>query len=135
MILLNFFTYFPSCFQQIPTFFEKMKKIEAIIRTSRFDYIHRCISKLGVKFLSFYEIKGMGFEHARQEMYRGVAYEPAYIPRTKLEIVVPDELAEGVINCILQEGKTNEVGDGKIFVYEVLEAYRIRNQDTGEAAL
>jgi len=66
-----------------------MKKIEAIIRTSRFDYIHRCISKLGVKFLSFYEVKGMGFEHARQETYRGVAYEPAYIPRTKLEIVVP----------------------------------------------
>jgi nitrogen regulatory protein P-II 1 len=112
-----------------------MKKIEAIIRTSRFDYIHRCISKLGVKFLSFYEVKGMGFEHARQEMYRGVAYEPAYIPRTKLEIVVPDDLAEGVINCILQEGKTNDVGDGKIFVYEVLDAYRIRNQDRGEAAL
>jgi nitrogen regulatory protein P-II 1 len=64
-----------------------------------------------------------------------VAYEPAYIPRTKLEIVVPDDLAEGVINCILQEGKTNEVGDGKIFVYEVLDAYRIRNQDRGEAAL
>ncbi|MFN3997991.1 P-II family nitrogen regulator [Algoriphagus sp.] len=112
-----------------------MKKIEAIIRTSRFDNIHACVSKLGVKFLSFYEIKGMGFEHARQEMYRGVAYEPTYIPRTKLEIVVPDDLAPGVINCILAEGKTGEVGDGKIFVYDVQEAYRIRNSDTGEAAL
>ncbi len=135
MIFSKILTYFPSCFQQNLSFLEKMKKIEAIIRTSRFDYIHRCISKLGVKFLSFYEVKGMGFEHARQETYRGVAYEPAYIPRTKLEIVVPDDLAEGVINCILQEGKTDEVGDGKIFVYEVLDAYRIRNQDTGEAAL
>lgn len=112
-----------------------MKKIEAIIRTSRFDQIHTCVSKLGVKFLSFYEVKGMGFEHARLEMYRGVAYEPAYIPRTKLEIVVPDELVEGVISCILSEGKTGEVGDGKIFIYDVLEAYRIRNNDTGEAAL
>lgn len=112
-----------------------MKKIEAIIRTSRFDQIHTCVSKMGVKFLSFYEVKGMGFEHARQEVYRGVAYEPAYIPRTKLEIVVPDELAEAVISCILKEGKTGEVGDGKIFVYDVLEAYRIRNNDTGEAAL
>lgn len=112
-----------------------MKKIEAIIRTSRFDQIHTCVSKMGVKFLSFYEVKGMGFEHARQEMYRGVAYEPAYIPRTKLEIVVPDGLAEGVIKCILQEGKTGEIGDGKIFVYDVLDAYRIRNNDTGEAAL
>ena len=134
-VLCKLLTYFSSCFHQNRSFFKKMKKIEAIIRTSRFDYIHRCISKIGVKFLSFYEVKGMGFEHARQEMYRGVAYEPAYIPRTKLEIVVPDDLAEGVINCILQEGKTDEVGDGKIFVYEVLEAYRIRNQDTGEAAL
>jgi nitrogen regulatory protein P-II 1 len=112
-----------------------MKKIEAIIRTSRFDHIHTCISKLGVTFLSFYEIKGMGFEHARQEMYRGVAYEPTYIPRTKLEIVVPDSLAPAVIQCILAEGKTGEVGDGKIFVYEVEEAYRIRNNETGEAAL
>lgn len=112
-----------------------MKKIEAIIRTSRFDQIHTCVSKLGVKFLSFYEIKGMGFEHARQEMYRGVAYEPTYIPRTKLEIVVPDDLAPGVIQCILTEGKTGEVGDGKIFVYDVLEAYRIRNNETGEDAL
>lgn len=112
-----------------------MKKIEAIIRTSRFDHVHTCVHKLGVNFLSFYEIKGMGFEHARLEMYRGVAYEPAYIPRTKLELVVPDELAPGVIQCILSEGKTGEVGDGKIFVYDVLEAYRIRNGETGESAL
>ncbi|WP_026955914.1 P-II family nitrogen regulator [Algoriphagus vanfongensis] len=112
-----------------------MKKIEAIIRTSRFEQIHKCISGLGVKFLSFYEIKGMGFEHARQEVYRGVAYEPAYIPRTKLEIVTTDDLVESVIQCILKEGKTGEVGDGKIFVFDVLEAYRIRNNDSGEKAL
>lgn len=112
-----------------------MKKIEAIIRTSRFDQIHTCVSKLGVNFLSFSEIKGMGFEHARQEMYRGVAYEPTYIPRTKLEIVVPDDIAPAVIQCILSEGKTGEVGDGKIFVFDVLEAYRIRNNETGEDAL
>ncbi|SHO61920.1 nitrogen regulatory protein P-II family [Algoriphagus zhangzhouensis] len=114
---------------------EKMKKIEAIIRTSRFEQIHTCISGLGVKFLSFYEIKGMGFEHARQEKYRGVAYEPAYIPRTKLEIVTTDDLVEPVIQCILKEGKTGEIGDGKIFVFDVLDAYRIRNNDTGENAL
>ncbi len=112
-----------------------MKKIEAIIRTSRFDQIHNCVAGMGVKFLSFYEIKGMGFEHARQEMYRGVAYEPAYIPRTKLEIVVPDDLVGAVVSCILKEGKTGEIGDGKIFVFDVLEAYRIRNNDTGENAL
>ncbi|MGX7835657.1 P-II family nitrogen regulator, partial [Campylobacter fetus subsp. venerealis] len=68
-------------------------------------------------------------------MYRGVPYEPAYIPRTKIEIVTVEELVEPVINCILAEGKTGQVGDGKIFVYDVLEAYRIRNADTGELAL
>ena len=121
--------------QQTFKLIEKMKKLEAIIRTSRFEQIHACISGLGVKFLSFYEIKGMGFEHARQEMYRGVAYEPAYIPRTKLEIVTTDDLVESVIQCILKEGKTGEIGDGKIFVFDVLEAYRIRNNDQGEKAL
>jgi nitrogen regulatory protein P-II 1 len=121
--------------QQTINLIENMKKIEAIIRTSRFDQIHKCVAGLGVKFLSFYEIKGMGFEHARQEMYRGVSYEPAYIPRTKLEIVVPDDQVDAVIKCILSEGKTGEIGDGKIFVFDVLEAYRIRNSDTGEQAL
>ncbi|WP_373497287.1 P-II family nitrogen regulator [Aquiflexum sp.] len=112
-----------------------MKKIEAIIRTSKFEEIYTCVSGLGVKFLTFYEVKGMGMEHARQQTYRGVAYEPTYIPRTKLEIVTVEELVEPVIDCILKMGKTGEVGDGKIFIYEALEAYRIRNSDTGEIAL
>ena len=112
-----------------------MKKIEAIIRTSKFQDIYKCVASLGVKFLSFYEIKGMGLEHARPQTYRGVAFEPSYIPRTKIEIVTTDELVEPVINCILTEGKTGEVGDGKIFVSDINEAYRIRNNDTGETAL
>jgi nitrogen regulatory protein P-II 1 len=112
-----------------------MKKIEAIIRTSKFDEIHKCVAGLGVKFLTFYEVKGMGMEHARMQTYRGVAYEPAYIPRTKLEIVTEDELVPSVIDCILKMGKTGEVGDGKIFIYEALEAYRIRNNDKGVDAL
>jgi nitrogen regulatory protein P-II 1 len=77
----------------------------------------------------------MGMEHAKSQTYRGVAYEPAYIPRTKLEIVTVEELVQPVIDCILKMGKTGEVGDGKIFVYEVLEAHRIRNSDQGETAL
>lgn len=112
-----------------------MKKIEALIRTSRFDEIHQCLSNLGVKFLTFYEVKGMGLQHARMQTYRGVAYEPTFIPRTKLEIVVSDELEDDVVQCILKEGRTGEVGDGKIFVYEVGKAFRIRNDDSGEAAL
>ncbi|GAB2619525.1 P-II family nitrogen regulator [Belliella aquatica] len=112
-----------------------MKKIEAIIRTSKFQEIYKCVAGLGVKFLSFYEVKGMGLEHARPQTYRGVAFEPSYIPRTKIEIVTTEDLVEPVINCILTEGKTGEVGDGKIFVSDVLDAYRIRNNDKGEDAL
>ena len=112
-----------------------MKKIEAIIRTSRFDQIHGCISKLGVKFLSFYEVKGMGFEHARQEMYRGVAYEPAHIPRTKLEIVVPDDKARKVVETITEAAQTGTIGDGKIFVSNIEQAIRIRTGESGQEAL
>lgn len=112
-----------------------MKKIEAIIRTSKFQEIYKCIAGLGVKFLSFYEVKGMGLEHARPQTYRGVAFEPSYIPRTKIEIVTTEDLVEPVIHCILTVGKTGEVGDGKIFISEVLDAYRIRNNDKGEDAL
>ncbi|QDH78786.1 P-II family nitrogen regulator [Echinicola soli] len=112
-----------------------MKKVEAIIRTSRFEVIQQCIAALGVKFLTFYEVKGMGLEHAKIEKYRGVAYEPAFIPRTKLEIMVTEELVEPVINCILKEGRTGQIGDGKIFVTDVLEVYRVRNDDKGADAL
>ncbi|MCH7397885.1 P-II family nitrogen regulator [Belliella sp. DSM 107340] len=112
-----------------------MKKIEAIIRTSKFQDIYKCVAGLGVKFLSFYDVKGMGLEHARPQTYRGVAFEPSYIPRTKIEIVTTEDLVESVVNCILTEGKTGEVGDGKIFISDVIEAYRIRNDDKGESAL
>ena len=112
-----------------------MKKIEAIIRTSRFEVIHRCVAELGVKFLTFYEVKGMGLEQAKLQQYRGVLYEPTYIPRTKLEIITTENLVEPVIQCILREGRTGEVGDGKIFVINIQEAYRIRNGDMGEDAL
>ena len=112
-----------------------MKKIEAIIRTSRLEVIHRCIAELGVKFLTFYEVKGMGLEQAKLQQYRGVLYEPTYIPRTKLEIITTENLVEPVIQCILREGRTGEVGDGKIFVIDIQKAYRIRNGETGEDAL
>jgi nitrogen regulatory protein P-II 1 len=112
-----------------------MKKIEAIIRTSKFEMIHQCIAGLGVKFFTFYEVKGMGMEHPKPQTYRGVAFEQAYIPRTKIEIVTTDDHVEEIVDCILSKGRTGEVGDGKIFVYEALSSYRIRNNDTGEKAL
>src|SRR5690554_4933636 len=112
-----------------------MKKIEAIIRTSRLEVIHRCIAELGVKFLTFYEVKGVGLEQAKLQQYRGVVYEATYIPRTKVEIITTENLVQRVIQCILREGRTGEVIDGKIFVINIKQAYRIRNGETGEYAL
>jgi len=112
-----------------------MKKIEALIRTSKFEKVHECISALDVRFLTFYEVKGIGLEHAREQSYRGATFSPAFIPRTKLEMVVMDHQVEQVVNCILQESATGEVGDGKIFISNIEEAYRIRNKDRGEDAL
>jgi len=112
-----------------------MKKIEALIRTSKFEKVHECIAALDVRFLTFYEVKGIGLEHAKEQSYRGASYSPVYIPRTKLEMVVMDHQVESVINCILEQSATGEVGDGKIFISNIEEAYRIRNKDKGEAAL
>lgn len=112
-----------------------MKKIEALIRTSKFEDVHECISALEVKFLTFYEVKGIGLEHAKAQTYRGSTFSPGYIPRTKLEMVVMDNQVEEVVLCILEKAATGKVGDGKIFITNVEQAYRIRNRNIGEEAL
>jgi nitrogen regulatory protein P-II 1 len=112
-----------------------MKKIEALIRTSKFESVHKCISSLAVNFLTFYEVKGIGLESAKTQSYRGSTFSPGYIPRTKLEIVVMDDQVDEVIECILLQSRTGEVGDGKIFISTIEKAYRIRNSDLDEAAL
>lgn len=106
-----------------------------LIRTSRFDVIHACIAELGGKFLTFYEVKGMGLQQPKLQQYGEVLYEPTYIPRTKLEIVTTDNLVQPVIDCISKKGNTGEIGDGKIFVYNVQQVYRIRKDDPDEDVL
>ncbi len=112
-----------------------MKKIEAIIRTSKFEQVHAELEKIGISFFTFFEVKGIGTEHAATQQYRGTAYDVGFIPRTRLEIVVPDEKADPVIECILNTANTGKIGDGKIFLSDVLEVYRIRNKDKGNEAL
>ena len=112
-----------------------MKKIEAIIRTAKFEDVHTELAKIGIKFLTYSEVKGIGMEHAATQQYRGAAYDVGFIPRIRLEIVVPDDQVDKLVECLLQNAYTGKVGDGKIFVSEIKEVYRIRTKEKGEKAL
>ncbi len=111
-----------------------MKKVEAIIRTSKFEEVTEALAKVGVTFMSFYEVKGHGLEKEYQT-YRGATYDVGYIPRTKLEIVVSDSFLTSTLETILKIARTDKVGDGKIFVTHLEEVYRIRTGEQGSDAL
>lgn len=112
-----------------------MKKVEAIIRTAKFEEVHQELTKIGIKFMTYSEVKGIGLEHAATQQYRGTSYDVGYIPRTRIEIAIPDSKLEEVIQCILKTAYSGKIGDGKIFVFDILEAYRIRTKEKGEQAL
>lgn len=112
-----------------------MKKVEAIIRTAKFEEVHQELAKIGIRFMTYSEVKGIGMEHAATQQYRGTSYDVGYIPRTRIELAVPDSKLEAVIDCLLTNAYTGKVGDGKIFVYDILESYRIRTREKGEQAL
>lgn len=112
-----------------------MKKVEAIIRTAKFEEVHQELAKIGIRFMTYSEVKGIGMEHAATQQYRGTSYDVGYIPRTRIELAIPDNKLAAVIDCLLKTGYTGKVGDGKIFVFEILEAYRIRTKENGEHAL
>jgi nitrogen regulatory protein P-II 1 len=112
-----------------------MKKIEAIIRTAKFEEVHQELTKIGIKFMTYSEVKGIGLEHAMTQQYRGTSYDVGYIPRTRIEIAVPDNKLDIVVDCLLKTAHTGKIGDGKIFVFDILEAYRIRTKEKGEQAL
>ena len=111
-----------------------MKKVEAIIRTSKFEQVMEALTEAGVIFLSFYDVKGHGLEKEYQT-YRGTTYDTGYIPRTKLEIVISDDYLEKTVDTLLKTGKTGKVGDGKIFVSTIDEVFRIRNGERGTDAI
>jgi nitrogen regulatory protein PII len=112
-----------------------MKKVEAIIRTSKFEDVHSALSQVGIPFMYSMEVKGFGKESSLSQTYRGAHYDVGFIPRTKLEVVVTEDQLEEVIDCILQIATTGEIGDGKIFISDIERAYRIRSREEGAAAL
>jgi len=112
-----------------------MKKIEAIIRTSKFEEVKDALSEIRIRFLSYSEVKGIGLEKAQGKMYRGTAYDADYIQRTKIEIIVSAEQIETTMNCIMKAAYTGEVGDGKVFIIPIEKLHRIRNKAEDVAAL
>jgi nitrogen regulatory protein P-II 1 len=112
-----------------------MKKIEAIIQPSRFDSVKEALLEIGVEGMTVTEVRGHGRQKGHTEVYRGREYVVDLIPKTKLEVVLPDALADSVVAAILKAAKTGKIGDGKIFVSKTEEAIRIRNGERGEPAL
>ncbi|MBL6648141.1 MAG: P-II family nitrogen regulator [Flavobacteriaceae bacterium] len=111
-----------------------MKKIEAIIRKSRFSDVKKALHNVEVNFFSYWDVTGVGNEKVGH-VYRGVTYSTSDIQRRFVSIVVSEPFVEKTINAILESAYTGEVGDGKIFVLPVEEAYRIRTKETGKTSL
>ena len=111
-----------------------MKKVEAIIRKSRFSEVKEALHSVGVNFFSYWDVTGLGNEK-ESHIYRGIAYSTSDIQRRYLSIVVNDDFEEITIKAILEAASTGEVGDGKIFVSPIEEAYRIRTAEKGGQTL
>lgn len=112
-----------------------MKKIEAIIRTSKFEDVKLALKENGIDFISYWEASGIGNEHTRgHHSYRGTVYDTQYIPRMFLSIVLKESNVEKTISCIEKAAYTGEIGDGMIFMYNIEESVRIRTGARGEAS-
>src|ERR1041385_9458802 len=111
-----------------------MKKVEAIIQPFKLDAVKEALKAIGVDGMTISEVRGHGRQKGHKEVYRGQEYNVDLLPKVKLEMVVSSTRAEEVIQTLTAAARTGKIGDGKVFVYEVAEAVRIRNDDRGDAA-
>ncbi len=112
-----------------------MKKIEAVIQPHKLEEVKEALKSIGVDGMTIIEARGHGRQKGHKEVYRGMEYQVDLLPKVKLEMVVADDRSEEVISTLVRAARTGKIGDGKVFVYEVAEAVRIRNEDRGDAAL
>ena len=112
-----------------------MKRIEAIIQPHKLEDVKEALKAIGVDGMTITEVRGHGRQKGHKEVYRGMEYQVDLLPKVKIEMVVPDARLDEITNTLVSAARTGRIGDGKIFVYEVAEAIRIRNDDRGEAAL
>ena len=112
-----------------------MKKIEAIIQPFKIDEVKSALMGIGVDGMTISEVRGHGRQKGHKEVYRGQEYTVDLLPKVRVEMVVVDSIAEKAVDTLANAARTGKIGDGKIFVYDVAEAIRIRNGDRGDAAI
>ena len=112
-----------------------MKRITAIIKPFKLDEVREALAEVGVSGLTVTEVKGFGRQKGHTELYRGAEYVVDFLPKVKVEVVLPDESAEQAIDAITKAARTGRIGDGKIFVEHVEQVIRIRTGETGDAAI
>ncbi len=111
-----------------------MKRIDTIIRKTKFDDVHEALREAGIEFFSFWDVRGIG-QTREERAYRGVVYDTSTIERTMLSIIVRDKNVEKTVLAIMKSARTGEIGDGKIFVSSIEESYRIRTGEFGDESL
>ncbi len=112
-----------------------LKKVEAIIKPFKLDEVKEALGEIGIQGLTVIEVKGFGRQKGHTDLYRGAEYVVDFLPKIKLEVVVPEEIVQKVVEAIKNGAKTGKIGDGKIFVTPVEEAVRIRTGETGDNAI
>lgn len=112
-----------------------MKKIEAVVQPHLFDRVKEALLEAGIQGMTVLDVKGHGRQKGHKEIYRGQEYEVSLLPKVKVEVVVTDANLEAALGAIVAAAHTGKIGDGKVFVSDVLEAVRIRNEERGDGAL
>ncbi len=112
-----------------------MKKIEAVIQPHKIEEVKEALKSIGVDGMTITEVRGHGRQKGHKEVYRGMEYQVDLLPKVKIEMVVADGRVEEVIRTLSAAARTGKIGDGKIFIFDVAEAIRIRNDDRGDSAL
>ncbi|MGA2852531.1 MAG: P-II family nitrogen regulator [Verrucomicrobiota bacterium] len=112
-----------------------MKKIEAIINPFKLNDVKTALNEIGIQGMTVSEVKGFGRQKGHTEIYRGSEYTVDFLPKIKVETVLPDALAEQAIQAIIKAAKTGKIGDGKVFVSTIDDAYRIRTEERGDNAV
>ncbi len=112
-----------------------MKKIDAIIKPFKLEEVKEALASLGVEGMTVTEVKGFGRQKGHTEIYRGSEYTVDFLPKIKIEVVLPDNLVAGAVEAIIKAAKTGKIGDGKVFVSAIENVTRIRTEETGENAV
>ncbi len=112
-----------------------MKKIEAIIKPFKLEDVKEALTAIGIDGMTVIEVKGFGQQKGHTEIYRGSEYTIDFLPKIKIEVVIPDSTVDAAVDAILKSAKTGKIGDGKIFISNIENAYRIRTEESGEKAV